>query len=344
MRPLTSILTGILLALLGQATGSAQAGAPVELIVVTEARVATDVHDWLRMLTKAGAAHVRIRGSQPNDQVGVEVQGSAERPAYVVTAMITARGELVVPGARFGRNDGARLSAWLAELAARGPADRREPTSAFGLTAKQYDQVRADLAQPAGTTTLSAVRSEVVQALGRRLQFRVQFQGVQPQSLGDDKVAEELSGFSCGTALACLLRPAGLCLVPVVRAGEPVYAIVESSKAGREIWPVGWEPEKPARDVVPALYEFLTVNIQGVTAARAANAIAQRLKVPLLLDHNALARHGIDLEKVQVSVPRGRTTHSLVLHKILFQARVKEELRVDESGKPFLWVTSIKPM
>ena len=73
-------------------------------------------------------------------------------------------------------------------------------------------------------------------------------------------------------------------------------------------------------------------------------AIGARLKVPLLLDHNALARYGIEPDKVNVSVPRGKTTHSLILQKILFQARLKSELRVDEAGTPFLWITSLKAL
>jgi hypothetical protein len=66
--------------------------------------------------------------------------------------------------------------------------------------------------------------------------------------------------------------------------------------------------------------------------------------VPVLVDHNALARHGVDPSKVTVSHPPSRTTYSQVLPKILFQARLKSEVRVDEAGKPFLWVSTIKPI
>jgi hypothetical protein len=74
------------------------------------------------------------------------------------------------------------------------------------------------------------------------------------------------------------------------------------------------------------------------------SVIGQRLKAPLLMDHNAMARHGIDPEKVVVSFPASRTTYSLILQKVLFKAGLKEELRVDEAGNPFLWVTSVKPL
>jgi hypothetical protein len=47
---------------------------------------------------------------------------------------------------------------------------------------------------------------------------------------------------------------------------------------------------------------------------------------------------------VIVSHPRARTTYSIALRKILFQAEPTSELRVDEPGKPFLWVTTVKPI
>jgi hypothetical protein len=44
-----------------------------------------------------------------------------------------------------------------------------------------------------------------------------------------------------------------------------------------------------------------------------------------------------------VSLPRVRTTYSLALRKLLFKAGMKFEVRCDERGKPFLWVTAVKP-
>ena len=54
----------------------------------------------------------------------------------------------------------------------------------------------------------------------------------------------------------------------------------------------------------------------------------------MLIDHNALARHGIDPAKAMVTLPRSRTTYSLALRKLLFQAGLKFELRCDEAGIP----------
>jgi hypothetical protein len=185
-------------------------------------------------------------------------------------------------------------------------------------------------------------RRQAIEKIGRQLMLPLQIDQRQLQAMDeDDKLTDELLGVSSGTALAYILRPRGLSLVPRQSGGRAVYTVVEA-QANEKVWPVGWPPEKPRREVMPALFEFLTVNIQGVSVAQALDAVAKRMKVPVLVDHNALARHQIDPAKVPASLPRSRTTYSLILRKVLFQARLKSELRVDESGDPLLWVTTIK--
>jgi hypothetical protein len=64
----------------------------------------------------------------------------------------------------------------------------------------------------------------------------------------------------------------------------------------------------------------------------------------VLFDHNALARHGIEPDKATVAHPQQRTTYSVALRKMLGKVGLKFEVRVDEAGKPFLWVSTIKPV
>jgi hypothetical protein len=164
------------------------------------------------------------------------------------------------------------------------------------------------------------------------------------EPLQEEQVAEELAELACGTALACVLRPAGLCLAPAeTDDGKLQYEIVRS-RPELELWPVGWPPERPDRDLVPEMFELRNVNVQDVAVTVVLREVGGRLKLPVLMDHNAMARHGIEPDKALVSLPRTRTTYSILFRKVLFQARLKHELRVDEAGRPFLWVTTIKPL
>ena len=45
-----------------------------------------------------------------------------------------------------------------------------------------------------------------------------------------------------------------------------------------------------------------------------------------------------------VTLPRSRTTYSLALKRLLAQAGLQFEIRVDEAGTPFVWISTVKPL
>ena len=74
----------------------------------------------------------------------------------------------------------------------------------------------------------------------------------------------------------------------------------------------------------------------------ALTAIQKRINVPLLYDHNNLLRQRVDIAKVKVSSKKGRRAYSNVVDEILYQAKLKAELRQDDAERPFLWITTLK--
>jgi len=66
------------------------------------------------------------------------------------------------------------------------------------------------------------------------------------------------------------------------------------------------------------------------------------VKVPIVIDYNALARLEVDLAKTKVELPKANTFYGKALDRILFQANLKYEVRTDEADKPFLWISGIK--
>jgi hypothetical protein len=331
---------------LGLLIGAAMGGQPrgrVELDLVGDPMgAALAFQEWGRALDAAGIRNVRLRTSQAPVRPGIETRGTPDSPIYVVTGIVEAN-ELVLPSGRYRRGDLGRLAQWISELAELGPAERREARGAFGLTAPQLEQLLEDASQPVTLSTAGVARREVVERISRRLALPVRIDPAAAALLGDDPVVEELSDLSCGTALACVLRPAGLCLVPRPEGGRPAYGIVRAAP-GIDIWPVGWEPKKPAREHLPGMYEFQNVNVQGVAVTTVLEAIGRQLNVPVLWDHNAMARHGIDPAKAPADHPQSRTTYSVALRRMLFGAGLKFEIRVDESDTPFLWITTVKPI
>ena len=120
--------------------------------------------------------------------------------------------------------------------------------------------------------------------------------------------------------------------------------MIVPSKPGLEIWPVGWKPDQSAAKLLPDLFQAFNANVQNVPITAVFDAVSQRLKTPILLDHNALARHGIEPEKTLVSVPQGKMSYDRLLNRVCGKAKLQTEFRVDEAGKPLIWVTTQLPL
>jgi hypothetical protein len=219
------------------------------------------------------------------------------------------------------------------------------------LTADELLRLRQSLTGPLGVNTKDRPRLQVLQQAIAALSVPVEDRSGELSKLDpQDVVREELSELSAGTSLAYLLRPAGLAMVPSRvegRSGSAAATIgvaIVRATSSEEIWPIGWPPVKSPPDLVPEMYQFLEVNVQGVSASRVVQAVQERLGIPVLWDYNALARWGVDPARSAVRFPQRSTSYAQLLRHCLFQAGLKYELRVDEAGKPFLWITTTKPI
>jgi hypothetical protein len=344
-----------LLCLVGLIAVPAIAAGTVQLNLIGDTQSASlSFQDWSQALGKAGIRNVRIQSGVEDNKPGIVTEGSPDSPVYIVTGVITSRDEILLPGVRFRRSDVAKLAVWLKDLAENGPVAGRPMKSSLGLSGDDFSRVRKDLGTPIEFSTLNMTCRQVVQKIAGQLKFQVKLDADIASVLADDKVQDELTGLSCGTAIACVLRPAGYWMTPRAEAGTTVYEISKASGkpttsniadvslATLKSWPVGWVSDKSDRDAVPALYEFHSINIQNIPAATALEAIGKRLKIPVLIDHKALAQQKIDPAKTLVSLPKSKTFYASALRRMLFQARLKCEVRYDDAGSPFLWVTTGK--
>ncbi len=89
------------------------------------------------------------------------------------------------------------------------------------------------------------------------------------------------------------------------------------------------------------MFKFVNVEINDRPLSEALESLQERVQLPLLFDHNALARHEVDLN-THVNFPAKNTFYKKIIDQLLFQVLLKSELRVDEAGTPFLWITSTR--
>jgi hypothetical protein len=349
MRHQPLLAAGIMLALVGAAFSAP----PVELELATESGVQiTAPQQWLQLLTTLGIDDVRIRSAGSGDQPRLENRGTDSQPRYHVVGILSAGEELRLPGGTFHAADRARLKDYFAKISADGSEGATAPRGRFGLTEKQLAIVNADLAQPLDFTTKGLTPRAVLDRLQAKFESRILTDDDADRLLRDAApVADELKGLTAGTSLAILLRGYGLELRPEKSLGKPVvYRVAlmphdvapsekpDSSKDEKS-WPVGTESSKSPRDVAPVLMDSLNVEIDGYTLAEAVDAIGPRIKLPIYWDHEALAAGHIDPAAVKVSVPKTRTYYKRVLDRVLAQAHLAGQLRVDEAGTAFLWIT-----
>jgi hypothetical protein len=312
----------------------------VELEVATEAGfLATDARAWTEMLSQAGFSSVRIKSGA--GEPSIQTTGPASAPVYRVVGVLTTSNQLVLPKGRFALRDRGPIEAWLRRLREGGEDAIYIKPVAFGLLPKQLVAVHEALAVPVQVSTRGKPPRDVARQIADRLSLKfISDETGQRALASDEPVADELQGLSSGTSLAAILRPLGLVMFPE-KSGAEIRLRITSSRDAKEHWPIGWPPKSNPSETLPDLFKFLNVEIENTPLSEALTAIAGRVKAPLLLDHNALARGETNLA-TKVTLPKSNTYYSRALDRLLSQARLKYDLRVDEAEKPFLWVTTLR--
>ncbi len=325
-------------------TTLANAKPQIEMEVLAEPGLSTNTsaQQWTKLLAELGVTNARFRGAQPGERIAIKASGNGETAEYQITVQMNNRGALITPGGQFALSDREKLAKWLASITSAGPENLGQPTSIFGLTPRQFAEVRTALATRVGFATKGMAPQKAIEQIRNQLKLPLMIDpAVDNALLADDPVRDELQDLTAGTALAAIARPAGAILTPQLSAGKIELRMLPA-KAGGASWPIGWPPEgKKDRDLMPMLFEFINVEIDDVPATEAMTAIQGRLKAPLLFDHNNLVRHRIDLKK-PVKLPAGKTYYRRIIDRLLFQVGLKCEIRVDEASQPFIWISTLK--
>ena len=306
--------------------------------LVTEAGFPiTGAQRWMETLSKLDVDGVRIRSAGPADTPSINESGNNIR----VVGVLTARNTLRLPGGNFSMSDQAGIARWIKRTKRDGEPNKQPDQAAFGLTSHELVALHQALGAPVSVKTKGQPIDKVVRSIASKLRFDVTAsESVDFTLKQSEPVLDELKGMSSGTALASALRPKGLVLVP--KNSPTLELMITDVRSAPESWPIGWPAEKETRELVPKFYDFVPVEILEQPIGDVLNVLQPRVKVPFLFDYNGLAREQIDLKTKKVSFPSRRTFYKKVIDQLLFRAKLKEEVRVDEAGKPFLWISPLK--
>jgi hypothetical protein len=312
----------------------------VELVIIADAGGGIDDNQrWLEALSDVGADNVRI--TQGSSRPGIEEIAGSGGTTYRITGVL-ANNKLVLPKGRFGIRDTARIREYIASLRADGADVALAEKLAFGLTARQLVDLHTDLARPLTETSVGKTPGQILKLVQSSISTPLIIDPAAAAALQDDyRLEDELSGLSQGTALAAALRPLGLVMAPRREQGKATAIGVVPTLSATEFWPVGWPLEQRMSEAAPKLFERIPVNIQNYSLAATLPAIQKMLGIPFLYDHNSIALEGVDMEKIRVNVQAEQLSFQLILGKIFSQSRSMQfEVRADEAGKPFLWISA----
>lgn len=331
-------------------TAASAAGPPIE-IASQAALHGTAPREWLQRLAEAGAGTARLVGARGGEQPRIETLGEMAdgKPLLKIYAVLTRSNELLLPGEtrakRFRLGDREALADYFKRIDVEGKEGVTTQRGKHGLTRAEFTDLFTRLQAPIGSTDADATLRQIVQTTSRIARVKIETDpSIDAVMTAKCENAASLGRLATGTALAVALREQGLALEPTKPLGKPVRLRVVSTLEAKEPWPIGYDPEGSPSQTAPSLMEFLTVEIEGYTLTEALDAITPRLTwndapLPVLWDHFAMRSEGIDPATVQVRFPSKRTFYKKLLDQLVFQARLKLDLRVDEAGTPFLYLT-----
>lgn len=299
----------------------------------------TEVPRWYDFLSKGGLDGLRIGG--PADPPRLETGGVPGAPTYRARGYLSARGECLLPGARLSLGNTAALKQWVERVRTSGtPSAAPAARTPFGLSGAQLDLARADLARPIDFATADLELPLLLEQAGNRLRYPlVASRDTAGLVSAAGKAAIEVKGLALGTGLAAVLRRAGLALVPRLDAqGQLEYLLADATRV-EELWPVGWKPERTESELLPPAWgELRNVEINDVPLGRVVAAIAGKVGLPVVYDEQALVRYDVDLATSRVSLPARQMNYPSTLRLALQQRHLDFEVRVDDGGRPLLWI------
>jgi hypothetical protein len=298
----------------------------------------------MQALAEVGADRVVAETSRVK-QPSFEETGSGSSK-YLSIVGIVKNGKLHLPGGKFTIRQTAAIRSHLEKLRDDGAEVTVAEKVAFGLTAKQLIAVHDRLGVKVESTTVGQNAGDLANLLLKKSGYEVSMESPIKLLLSNAKstVDVELEGFSTGTALALALRQVGLVFEPARPQGKDVRLLVRVADEKVKNWPVGWPISDSRKKIVPKLFVKVPVQIQEVSIDQVLEQVESRVAIPFVYDLAKMSANEIDMEATKVNFlrPGKKSSYEMLIDKVLNQVKpkLKSEIRIDEVGKPFLWITT----
>lgn len=254
-------------------------------------------------------------------------------------------GTLTFADRSFKESEVDRLAVWLRELKAHGTGGNPEGRPLWGLSKTQFGPLFAGLQRELTKDPRDLTLAEGVALFQLEADWKVEWSAAAKKVADDPKgvpVAQSLHGLSRGTALAILLAERDLGFQPKRMADGTIRLEIVRRQDQPNTWPAGWPPDQGVNQIAPGYFKSTDIDIEKLPLADVLETAGDLMGLPVFIDRGGLANKGVDASTFLVSHPKKRTTWSVALKALTYQARCDPEIRMDETGTAFLWVAPLK--
>lgn len=319
----------------------------VELLSGTQG-VGLAAQQWQQTFAKLGI-RLRIRRPLLDDKPEVREQTRGTFRQVTVIGRLDRSGKIILPDRTFRRSDVNKLKEWIDELKTYGAKGAPEGKPLWGLSKAQFASIYSALSEKLPAEVEELPFQTALSKMELPPQYPVRITTAAAEWLRREfprqpPVRYSLKGMSKGTALAILVNDYGLGYRPLRTPDGSIELAIDPLTKTTDVWPVGWKLSSlEKRKAVPKLYELVPVELDDLKLSDVLHAVAVKTDVPIHVDYYRIQAKGIDFDKLRVSHPMRQTSWSLLLKRLTNPARLTRQIWRDESGQPFVWVTTLEP-
>jgi hypothetical protein len=318
----------------------------VELLADAMANGLT-AQQWGQTFEKIGYT-VRIRRAILKEKPEIKERTRGRLREVKVIGKLDRSGRLIFADRTFSPSQGSKLAEWLRSLEVYGAQGSPKGKPVWGLDKAQFDILYNALSPKVDADIQGKTLSAALAAMKLPATYPVRYTVAAKQRLGTPSanrrpVRELLKGHSKGTAMALALHEYGLGFRPLRTPNGGLELSIESRDKVTDVWPIGWDLKQQRAKTAPRFFKLVPVELDKVNLVDALDGIAAVTDVPIHLDHFDIEARGIDVDKIVISYPAKKTSWSLLLRSITTPYKLTRKFRVDEKGRPFVWVTPLVP-
>jgi len=316
----------------------------VEVLIQSLPSYRIKSQEWGRVFQELGYS-VRFRAPRAGEAPRVEDLDRDDFLATRVVAAMAADGSIRIGKQKFDIESTKLLTQALADIQRHGAKGPPNSNPTWGLTDEQFKEVTQLLGVPVENpvelqSSILAVESAGLPA-NMRIKFtdaaRQQALALRPESAPD---AIELQGFTKGSAIAIVLAQYGLGFRPRYVAPGQYDMEIDLGNESNNLWPIGWKPVQSFSEILPSYFRAIPLDVEDVEVSALVGAISEKIGVAHFSSAYELAAKGLDINTLRYTRKDDRISPARLLTAVGDKLELGFDVRVDEAGKMFLWVTT----